>query len=78
MLNLINLHHSGSSGEVSQTYKLCTAWDPFAVKYSVIQTFLNVRYDLWLFKWRRHYVVSARKQRYRTLTEERKLNLTKN
>lgn len=50
VLDLIDLHDSCSSGEVSHTNELGAAGNPSAVKHRVVQTLLDVRDDLWLLE----------------------------
>lgn len=50
VLDLVDLHHSGSSGEVSHTNKLGAAGNPSALEHRVVQTLLQVRDDLRLLE----------------------------
>lgn len=46
VLDLVYLHHAGSSGEVAQADELRAARDPLTVEHGVVQTLLDVRDDL--------------------------------
>lgn len=54
MLQLVDLHHSGSPGEVPQTDEARAPRDPLTVEHRVVQTLLDVRDDLRLRERRRH------------------------